>query len=228
MAKEVQKWDALPSAAQRWLAHALPGDPAPLAAVRLRQEGEMEVRGRWMSFTAVADYRADPLAFEWRARLAALPGVWIAAEDGQDGRRGWGGASLWGAIPLGRREDVTVLHSQLVRNLGELPWLPWLALAASGLRWRGIDEDSFEVAATAGGRDALVRFTLDEQNGVRRADSPARPYDVPGGYEEAPWQIIFDNHRDFNGARLPQTAVMTFSKPDEAWEYMRVRLVGVE
>lgn len=120
-----------------------------------------------------------------------------------------------------------MLRAQLVCNLGELPWLPRLALADGGLRWGDIDEESFEVAATAGGQEALVRLTGDAQGDVRRAGSPSRPYDVPGGYEEAPWEIVFDKHRDFNGAWLPGTAVMTFNKPGAAWECMRVRLLDV-
>ena len=36
-----------------------------------------------------------------------------------------------------------------------------------------------------------------------RAYSPSRPYDIPGGYEEAPWHYKFDDHRDFGGVRLP-------------------------
>lgn len=228
MADKSAKRADLPQAAQRWLAQALSDRDGARDKVRLTQDGEMEVRGRWTTFTAQGVYRANPLVFDWEARLLALPGVWIAAEDGHDGTRGWGGARLWGRIPLGRREDDTVLRSQLVRNLGELPWLPWLALADNGLVWRDLGEDAFEVAATAGSQEAAVRLTVDAAGDVRRADSAARPYDVPGGYEEAPWRVTYDNHRDFNGARLPETAVMTFDKPDGPWEYMRVRLLGCQ
>jgi len=218
---------ALPSAAQRWLDRALPQDHDLPASIRIEQEGTMKIRGTWTPFTASGIYQAPPLSFNWRARFRVLPGVWIVAEDGHRGGQGWGGARLWGIIPMGKRTDPEVLAVQLVRNLGELPWLPSFVLTDPALRWTDAGETAFEVRSSAGDREVMVRFEINDQGDVIRAYSPARPYDVPGGYAEAPWYYAFSDHREFGGVRIPAAAVAKFEKGDGPWEYFRGRITSV-
>ena len=216
----------LPVAAQRWLARALPNRLRLPASIRLEQEGEMEIRGRWTPFKATGVYQAAPLAFNWQAKLKMLPGVWVLAEDGHHKGQGWGGARLWGLLPMGRRTDPQVLASQLVRNLGELPWLPAFALIDASLSWSTIAENIFEVCASQGGHEALVRFEIDDQGDIVKASSPSRLYDAPSGYESAPWHYEFSEHRNFQGVRIPAAAVARFEKSAGAWEYFRARLTA--
>jgi hypothetical protein len=197
------------------------------SVIQIEQEGGMEVRDQWTRFTAKGIYRAAPLSFEWRARFQMLPGVWIVAEDGHRDGQGWGGARLWGIIPMGKRTDPEVLVTQLVRNLGELAMLPSFALTDPALTWTEAGDRAFEVRYSVGGQEAMVRFEIDEQGDVLRAYSPARPYDVPGGYAEAPWHYDFSEHRDFGGVRIPAMAVATFEKEAGAEEYFRGRITAV-
>jgi hypothetical protein len=218
---------SLPSAAQRWLNRALPADLELASTVRIEQEGTIDVRGTWKPFTASGVYEVAPLSFTWRAHVRMLPGVSIVAEDGHRGGEGWGGARLLGIIPLGGRSGPQVLAAQLVRNLAELAWLPSFVLAEPGLRWADHAEAGFEVRSTAGEREVVVRFELNEQNDIVRAYSPARPYDVPGGYAEAPWHYQFSDHREFGAVRIPAAAVATFQKDDGPWEHLRCRVTEV-
>ena len=180
-----------------------------------------------MPFRASGIYCASPLSFEWKARFQMLPGVWILAEDGHRDGEGWGGARLWGIVPMGRRTDPQVLITQVVRNLAELPWLPSFALADGGLTWADAGRNAFEVRSQAAGRDVMVRFEINHAGDVIRAWSPARPYDVPGGYAEAPWGYAFSDHQELGGMRVPATAVATFEKDDGPWEYFRVRITSI-
>ena len=196
--------------------------------IRIEQEGAMEIRGRWTPFTASGVYRAPPLSFNWRAKLAMLPGVWIVAEDGHSDGQGWGSARLWGFLPMGKRTDPEVLKTQVVRNLGELPWLPSFALADPNLKWTGVDDTTFEVRTNAGDQEVMVRFEINEQGDVFRAYSPSRPYDVPEGYAEAPWYYDFGEHREFDGLRNPATAIATYEKDDGDWEYFRCKITSIK
>lgn len=218
---------SLPTAARRWLDRALPPDLDLPSSIRIEQEGTMEIRGRWTPFTATGIYEAAPLSFNWQARFRMLPGVWIVAEDGHQAAQGWGRARLWGIIPMGERTDPEVLTSQLVRNLGELPWFPSFALIDPSLVWVDAGESVFEVHTSARDRDVMVRFEIDDQGDVIRAHSPSRPYDVSGGYAEAPWSYEFSDHRGFGGVRIPSAAVAMFEKGDGPWEYLRCRVLSV-
>ena len=218
---------ALPGAAQRWLDAALPQDLELPATIRLEQEGSMEIRGEWSPFTARGIYKAPPLSFNWQARFQILPGVWIVAEDGHRDGQGWGSARLWGLIPMGKSTDPEVLATQLVRNLAELAWLPAFALADPALDWTDAGDSACVVKSHAGDWEALVRFEINEAGDIVRATSPARPYDVPGGYAEAPWHYAFSEHRDYGGVRIPAAGVATFEKPGGDWEYFRGMLTSV-
>lgn len=218
---------SLPAAAQRWLDRALPRDLHLPSSIRIEQEGTMEIRGRWTPFEASGVYRAPPLSFNWRARFRMLPGVWIIAEDGHLNGQAWGSAQLWGIVSMGKRTGQEVLTSQLLRNLGELPWLPSFVLADPSLTWTDAGENAFEVRASTGDREAEVRFETNDQDDVIRASSPSRPFDVPGGYAEAPWHYDFRDHREYDGVRMPAAAVGTFEKSDGPWEYFRGRITSV-
>ena len=217
----------LPAAAQRWLDKALPQALDLPSSIQIEQEGTMEIRGQWTPFKASGVYKAHPLSFHWQARFQMLPGVWIVAEDGHQDGQGWGSARLWGLIPMGKRTDPEVLATQLVRNLGELAWLPPFVLADPGLRWAGAGENRFEVRSMAGDREVMVRFEIDEQGDLVRAYSPARPYDVPGGYAEAPWYYEFSEHQEFAGMWIPAKGVASFDKGDGPAEYFRGRVTAI-
>jgi hypothetical protein len=217
---------SLPPAAQRWLDRALPQDLDLPAVIRIEQEGTMDLRGRWTPFQASGVYRANPLSFDWRARFSLMPGAWIVAEDGHRDGHGWGGARLWGVIPMGRRTDPEVLATQVVRNLAELAWLPPFVLADPSLKWAGAGGTAFEVRSGAGDREVMVRFEIDERGDIIRAWSPARPYDVPGGYAEAPWYYEFSVHGQFGSVRIPAAAAATFEKREGLWPYFRARVTS--
>jgi len=218
---------SLPAAAQRWLERALPQQLDLPLSILIEQEGTMDIRGKWIPFTAKGTYKADPLSFTWQANFRILPGVWVVAEDGHLGGQGWGSSRLWGIIPMGKLTDSEVLTIQLVRNLGELPWLPAFVLADPTLKWTDAGETAFEVRSTAGDREVMVRFDTNDQGDVIRASSPARPYDVPGGFAESPWHYTFSDHQDYNGVRIPAAAVATYEKEEGAWEYFRGRITSV-
>ena len=186
----------------------------------------MESNGRWLSFKATATYQAAPLAYEWRARLSVMLGIWVDATDGHADGVGWGGAKLWGIKAMGRRSGPEVLATQLIRNIAELAWLPDLTLAAAELSWVDAGDDAFLIHADALGRRVEVRFDVDAEGDIVRASSPARPFDVPEGFEDAPWHCDFSDHRDIGGVRIPKSVVATFDFVEDPWEYFRAEVSG--
>ena len=217
----------LPIAARRWLDRSAPRGQADLSHIAMSQTGRLESGGRWLEFRSEATYRPNPLAFEWRARLKVMFAMWVLATDGHADGDGWGGAKLWGLKTVGGKSGPEVHATQLIRNIAELVWLPDIALADPALRWGG-SADTFEIRADAADREILVRFDVDEAGDVIRAFSPARPYDVPDGFDDAPWRYDLTDHREIDGVRVPASVVATYLLPDEPWEYLNAELVGME
>lgn len=217
----------LPSNVRRWIDRCVPVEaPAPDRVLNT-QEGELDVRGKWMGFTATTVYDRQPFAFRWRASIGIMPVVWAVAEDGHDGKKGWGGTKLWGVVPMGGRKGPEVFGMQFVRSLAELPWMPQFVLALPDLTWSDISDTSFEVRAGAAGQEFAVSFELDSEGEITRASS-ARPYDIPGGFVEVPWRYEFSNYQGFEGVRVPVSAVATYEKPDGDWTYWRGEITSMQ
>ena len=219
---------ALPDAAQRWLERVLPANTPVPTRVKVSQTGTLESNGRWLRLRAEGTYWVRPLAFEWRARLRTMLGMWVVATDGQADGDGWSGAKLWGLMSIGERRGPELERMQLVRNLAELAWLPELAVADPDLRWTEAGDDAFELRVGAAEAEIMVRFDLDGAGDVVRASCPGRPYDVPEGFDDAPWRYELSDHRDIGGIRVPASAVATYELPDGPWEYLRVEITDIE
>lgn len=188
----------------------------------------MESAERWLKFRSEGTYRPRPLAFEWRARMSVMFGIWVIASDGHADGEGWGGAKLWGMRSIGGRTGPEVVAMQLIRNIAELAWLPDVATADPALTWTATGDDAFEIRADAVGRSVVVRFDVDDAGDIVRASSPARPYDVPDGFEDAPWHYDFSDHREFDGVRIPAVVVATYDFDDDPWEYLRAEVTSIE
>jgi hypothetical protein len=148
----------LPPNARRWIDRCVPIQTPIPDRVRNSQVGEIDVRGKWMGFTARTVYDRHPFAFRWKANIRIKPGVWAVAEDGHDGKTGWGGAKLWGVVPMGRRKGPEVFNMQLVRSLAELPWMPQIVLGLPDLTWRDTSHTTFEVRTGTEGQKFAVTF----------------------------------------------------------------------
>ncbi len=217
---------SLPPNARRWLDRALPPDAPVPQRVLNTQEGEMDIRGTWMPFTAQTHYQIHPLTFVWEARFKVMPGVWIIAEDGHDATSGWGGSKLWGLIPMGGRKGLEVWMIQRVRSLAELPWKPQLALAIPDLEWQDTGAATFDVRTQVGDQAITIHFTLDADDQIVRASS-TRYYDVPDGFVSAPWYYDLAEHHDDNGVRIPTSAIATYDKSDGPWTYWRGKITAL-
>jgi hypothetical protein len=217
---------SLPPNVRRWLDHALPSDIPANNKISNSQEGEMDVRGRWTSFTATTTYESQPFSFRWQARLKVMPVVWVSAEDWHDATSGGGSARMWGFIPMGGRQDGEAFLMQVVRNLAELPWKPAFTLSMPELTWQDTGDSAFEVSLEVSNQVARVNFQMNEQDEVIQASS-RRHYDVPDGYVEVPWQIAYADYQPFDGVLLPTRAEAAYHLENGSWTYWRGQITSV-
>jgi hypothetical protein len=180
-----------------------------------------------MDWEGHQSFEADGLGFRWRARLRLARVAWIDAEDRLDAEGGYGGARLFGVIPVGSARGPEVTRSQLVRNLAELAFAPLVASRARGLVWMPDGEDAFTLAAPGIDADAIVRVTVDDAGDVRSARSPDRPrHHGRGGYLHETYRLEFDRHeRVSSGERIPLRASGTFETADGDWPYWRFEVL---
>jgi hypothetical protein len=222
-----------PPAARRWLEAALDptavstgDDPGPIT-LHVRGSICRAPGGRWMEWDGRQSFEVGELGFRWQARLRLARLAWVDAEDRLDADGGFGGARLFGVIPVGSARGPEVTRSQLVRNLAELAFAPLAASRARGLVWAGDGEDAFTLAAPAIDTGAIVRIVVDGTGDVRSARSPDRPRDHGrAGYLHEPYRLEFDGHaRLVSGERVPRRATGTFETTEGDWPYWRFEVV---
>ena len=218
---------SLPASVRRWIDRCVPDQADMPDQILNAQEGEIDVRGKWMEFEARTVYDRQPFAFRWRANIRVIPGVWVVAEDGHDGSTGWGGSKMWGVVPMGGLKGPEVFKMQFVRSLAELPWMPQFVLALPDLTWSDTSDTSFQVSATVAGQEFAVTFELDGDGEITRANS-TRPYEVSEGFVEVPWRCEFSDYRSFGDVRIPTSAVATYEKSDGDWTYWRAGITSVD
>jgi Family of unknown function (DUF6544) len=222
-----------PQAARRWLAAAIqpaavPSDDEP-GPTRLHVRGSIcrVPGGTWMDWEGHQAFEIGGLGFRWQAKLRLGRLAWVDAEDRLDADGGYGGARLFGFLPVGSARGPEVTRSQLVRNLAELAFAPVAASRAPGLVWLANGEDAFTLAAPKIDADAIVRITVDDAGDVRTARSPDRPRDNGrAGYLHEPYRLAFDRHARLpSGERIPLGAVGTFETSGGDWPYWRFEVL---
>ncbi|MBU2985634.1 hypothetical protein KO528_09760 [Saccharophagus degradans] len=215
----------LPSNVQRWLAESLPSEPITNKPAMLEQKGEIYVRDKWLPFNASSRYSKNLENFQWDASIKVAFGVWVNAEDGHNQSEGWGGAKMWGVIPLGGLRGKQVHQMQVSRSLAELAWNPQIVQTTSGITWANTGPSSFSATKKIGEDSVTVNFELNQANEVIRA-AGNRFIEVDDTFKEMQWDYKFANHTAINGIKIPLNAVATYYKPEGPWEYFRVTITS--
>lgn len=201
--------DHLPTAARRWLRHAIaPGTPLHRRAV-LVQHGQIRLAGRWWPIRAVE--ALDPLhGYVWpvRTRLLGLPLVGLDRLSGGSAEMTH---RLLGAVPLVRAAGPDLARSAAARAASEICWVPAAALAPS-IAWRELSDTRVTAKVPVAGETHEVTLDVDDA-GVLRGGSTRRWAQVNGG----PWQWHDFGARDlgeatFGGFTVPSRVVAGYGE----------------
>jgi hypothetical protein len=158
----------LPAPAQRFLGRALASRVALSDTVELSMEGEIELGGRWLPFTAEQILRAGE-GFVWSpvvgGRLVRFVGAdLLTAHDARMEFR------FHGVIPVVRADGPDVRRSAQGRLAAEtVAWLPQALTPQRGARWTPVDDERAIVTLHAAGADVDITVDVDDDGRIRRA-----------------------------------------------------------
>ena len=217
----------LPEPVQRYFRAVLkPGQPI-LAAARLRQTGRFrmgEAEDSWRSFRADQLVTACPPAFDWDARLRALPCLRVYVHDGYGAGSGHLRASMLGLWTLadvhGTRE---VAEGELLRYLAEGAWMPTVLLPSQGVRWEAAGPDAARATLADRGVSVSLDFQFDAEGLITKIRAPSRPRAVKGGSVPTPWEGRFAGWQERQGLRIPMESEAAWILPEGPRPYFRGR-----
>jgi hypothetical protein len=92
------------------------------------------------------------------------------------------------------------------------------------LEWRAVDESTAEVTTLAGGERVIALLHFDDAGDIVAASAEARPRMVGKQVVDTPLRGLYGEYREFDGARLPTTAEVSWLLPDGPFAYFRCRI----
>lgn len=223
--------ERLPPVVQRYLARAIPAGAGEVRTVRLRQDGEFRMgpdEASWRPFRAEEVFRVHPPAFQWDARIRAMPLVSVRVMDRYLNGRGLMLARVGGVATVMNRADEPGLDAgALARYLAEAVWIPPRLATLPGVHWRAVDDRSADCTLADGETEVTVRFHFDPA-GDPVSISGMRPREMDGAYVDTPWVGRFDQHREMGGFRIPTRGEVAWVVDGREEVYWRGRVLSAE
>lgn len=233
--------ERLPPVVRRYLDRAMPRGGEDVRTVRLRQDGAFRMgpdEESWRRFRAEEVFRVHPPAFQWDARIRAMPLVSVRVMDRYLNGRGSMLARVGGVATVVNQSGEPGLNAgALARYLAEAVWIPPRLASLPGLHWSAVEEETGPPTPPAGAAadatlgdgetEVTVRFHFDEAGDVV-AISGTRPREVDGRYEDTPWVGRFDQHREMGGFRIPARGEVAWVLDGREQVYWRGRILSAE
>jgi hypothetical protein len=214
----------VPDIVSRYVERNVASDTLHRQRVRFSQVGEMQLKpGRWSPFRAEQEVAVEAVAFIWRATFHPVPFVPLRVRDWYRGGAAGLDARLWG-LPVVHASGRQVARGEAIRYLVELPLAPHAMALNTELEWRAVDESTAEVATLAGGVRVIALLHFDDAGDIVAASTEARPRMVGKQVVDTPLRGVYGEYREFDGARVPATAEVSWLLPDGRFTYFRCRV----
>ncbi len=220
----------LPSAARRYLEHALAPGALLAHVARVRMHGSIRVGAKWGAFEAEQVLRWDR-GFVWRAR-ARMNGLPVSGADrwvDGEGSMRW---KILGIIPVMTASGPEISRAAAGRMNAEAMWLPG-ALLSRDVVWTEQDAGHAHAVIRAHAETTDLELTIDEGGAVRSVSFPRWH---PGSAEEGGKYECFggtcESDRVFGGVTIPSSYRFGWfygtERFDRDGEFFRCTLDSVE
>lgn len=196
--------------------------------IRMEQEGEFLLGGRWRRFTATQFVNPAGPAFVWNAAISLFPGLRVRVEDSYCDGTGGIEARLLGLRVARQQNRTTLAAGELHRYLAEAVWNPPALRPGRGISWSSIDHSSARVSLTAHGITVSLDCLFDGSGRLVSAFTPGRYRDVKGEAVLTPWLCEYRDYVRFNRLMVPQEGEVSWAFPTGLQSYCRLRVTRIE
>ncbi len=205
---DFSKLESLPDPVQRYFRHVLTDGQTYINEVTINQSGVLRTsteKNKWLSFRAQHKVFPPSKSFEWNARVAMFPGLWISICDRYFDGVGSGQIKLWSTIPVASDGGHMEINSgELHRYLAEGVWYPTALLPESEVSWAAIDNEKALASITVNNITVELEFTFNQRGEVVSVYTDGRYGQFEGGYLQKPWEGHFKDYHEINGMKVPR------------------------
>jgi len=217
----------LPPVVQKWLTTSGAFDK-PVSVIRVEQSGRMRTApdGKWMDFQATQFCTIDPPAFVWKARIDAMPLLFIDGRDKYENGKGHMLIKLLAAYTMANASGNEIDQGTLLRFMGEMIWYPEAAIMEY-LRWEEIAPDQALATMTYKGVTATGTFTF-HPNGSVKCFSAERFGDFQGEFRKEIWQVDVAGYKKMGDRQIPFACEVTWKLKSGDFMWLKQEITDIE
>ncbi|MCC8361098.1 DUF6544 family protein [Salinimicrobium sediminilitoris] len=229
--KVVSKKDleGLPQPVQKWLRHSgIIGKPF-ISNGKILQDLKMKMKPgqeKWLQATAVQYSTVDVPAFIWSvdARMNSLIG--FKGRDKFEGGKGEMLIKLEGLVNVVDEKGEKLDEGSLQRYLGEMVWLPTLALSPH-VSWEEVNDCTAIATLDYMGTKGSGTFTFNS-DGDFTIFSAMRFKGNEADAKRYPWVLKVQEHKSFEDIRVPSKMTATWKLENQDWTWLKLDIKNID
>lgn len=218
----------LPLPVQKWLkASGAVGRPA-IQSVWVQQKARMKMKpGQkdWYAAEAEQHTTTEPPAFIWSVRLRMMPLLQVRGRDKYVDGHGEMLIKLNALINIVNERGEQLDEGTLQRYLGELVWVPSLALSPH-IAWEAIDDFSAKATMSYQGVSGSGIFYFDEAGAFTKFIAQRYMGNEPDA-KRYPWVMTVDDYAAFEGITVPAKMKATWQMEEGDWTWLELEVVAM-
>lgn len=220
--------EGLPNPVQKWLRHSgVIGKPF-ISNARIIQKLEMKMKPgqeKWLKAKALQYSTVDVPAFIWSvdARMNSLIG--FKGRDKFEDGKGEMLIKLESLVNVVNEKGEKLDEGSLQRYLGEMVWLPTLALSPY-VSWKEVNDNTAIATLNYMGTKGSGTFYFNNDGEFIRF-STWRFKDNEANAKRYEWVLKVQEHKSFEGIRVPSTMTATWKLEKEDWTWLKLDITDI-
>lgn len=197
--------DSLPDLVQSLAKRSGADLKRPIRGVRFRQSAKFRMAPdkAWKSLETRQAISATAPGFVWFAEQKMGPFTILGVVDAYMSGQGLLKARLFGSVPVANFDGPGIAHSELMRYLAELAWIPDAIYYNHYLRWIILGNNVVQVETDSDGGPAFIHLYFDQQGDLVEIRADQREAIEGGKTVCRPWRGVFSDYKNIGGRRIP-------------------------
>lgn len=219
----------LPPAVQRWITRSGLPEKGPVYSAQIRQQARMKLKPdqkNWYEASASQYTSVNVPAFVWQVEMPLFPAVFVFGRDKYMQGRGEMLIRLNALIPIVNEKGPKLSEGSLQRFLGEMVWLPSLALSPY-VRWEAVGDNSAKATLTYKGVSGSGTFTFNEAGDCTQFEAQ-RYKDNTANAQRYPWIMSIEAYGSFEGLRVPVKMNAHWELDSGPWTWLELEVTDIQ
>jgi hypothetical protein len=221
--------EGLPTPVQNWLSHSGIIGKSFISNAKIRQKLKMKMKPedkKWLEATAVQYSTVDVPAFIWsvEARMNSLLG--FKGRDKFEDGKGEMLIKLGGLVNVVNEHGEKLDEGSLQRYLGEMVWLPTLALSPY-VSWKEVNDSTATATLEYKGTKGSGTFYCNE-NGDFIKFTALRYQGNEADATRKEWVLTVDDYAVFEGIKVPSKMKATWKLEEGDWTWLKLEIEDIK